>query len=65
MKINKKNQHENVSCLPKELELAIMKEVKKEVSSLLLSDSEKKKAIENANNSKVCDLEDTIKIEYV
>ena len=65
MKISKKYQFEYVCCLPVELEKAIMTEVKKSISELWLSEEEKEEAIENANCSKVCDLEDTIAIEYV
>lgn len=65
MKISKKYQFEYVCCLPIVLEKAVMTEVKKSISELLLSDEEKQEAIENANCSKVCDLEDTIQIEYV
>ena len=42
-----------------------MTEIKKVVSTLLLTDTEKQEAIENANNSKVCDLTDTIEIEFI
>ena len=54
MKINKQYKHEYVSCLPEELENKIMNEVKKVVSTLLLTDEEKQEAIENANNERVC-----------
>lgn len=65
MKIPKTYRHEYVCCLPKELEIAIMKAVKVEITTLLLTDEEKADAIENANCSKVCDLTDTIKIEFI
>ena len=39
--------------------------VRENISDLLLNNEEKKEAIENANCSKVCDLEDTIQIKYV
>lgn len=65
MKILKKYQHEYISCLPQFLENQIMIEIKKNISQLLLNKEEKQEAIENANYSKVCDLEDTIHIEYV
>lgn len=65
MKIPKKYQHEYVSCLPQSLENQIMKEVKSNISELLLNKEEKQEAIENAHSSKVCDLEDTITIKYV
>ena len=65
MKIPKQYKYEYVSCLPIELESQIMEEVKKEIETLLLTDEEKKEAIENANNEKVCNLTDTIKIEWV
>ncbi|MBD5534531.1 MAG: hypothetical protein HDQ99_02505 [Lachnospiraceae bacterium] len=65
MKIPKQYQFEHVSCLPPTLEKAIMTAVRKNVSKLLLNKEEKQEAIENANGSKVCELEDTIKIQYV
>lgn len=65
MKIPKQYQYEYVSCLPQALERQIMTAVSKKISNLLLNKEEKQEAIENANCSKVCDLEDTIQIEYV
>ena len=65
IKINRSLSHEYVSCLPKELESTIMSAVSKEIYTLLLSDSEKQEAIENANNSKICELTDTIEIEFI
>lgn len=65
MKIEKKYQNEYVACLPKTLETEIMKEVRNAIATLLITEEEKLDAIENANMSKVCDLEDTIAIEYV
>lgn len=64
IKINQSLSHEYVCCLPQEIESTIMQEVKKEISTLLLTDIEKQEAIENANNSKVCELTDTIEIEF-
>lgn len=65
MKIPKKYQFEYVSCLPQTLEHQIMTTVSQNISQLLLNKEEKQEAIENAKCSKVCDLEDTIHIEYV
>ena len=65
MKIPRKYRHEYVSCLPISLERQIMNTVKSVISSLLLSDTEKIEAIENANCSKVCDLTDTISIQFI
>lgn len=64
MNIPKIYRHEYVCCLPKELEIAIMEEVKAEIATLLITDKEKAEAIENANYSKACDLTDTIEIEF-
>lgn len=64
MKISKIYQHEYVSCLPQSLENKIMTEIKRNISQLL-SKEETQEAIENANCSKVCDLEDTIQIQFV
>lgn len=65
MKIPKQYRHEYVSCLPIDLEHAVMEEVKKAINTLLLTDEEKQEAIENANNEKVCNLTDTIEIQFV
>lgn len=65
MKIKKELSHEYVCCLPKEIEAEVMKEIEETISTLLLTDEEKAEAIENANNSKVCDLTDTIEIEFI
>ena len=65
MQIPKKYKHEYVCCLPKPLEKRIMAAVSKNISAILLNEEEKEEAVENANCSKVCDLEDTIQIEYV
>ena len=65
LKIQKQYKHEYVSCLPIKLESKIMEEVKKVIDTLLLSDSEKKEAIENAQCEKVCNLTDTISIKFI
>lgn len=65
MQISKKYKHKYVSCLPQSLERKIMREVKRNISKLILTETEKQEAIENANYSKICDLTDTINIEYV
>ena len=65
MKIPKKYQFEYIKCLPFSLMHYIMKEVKIEISKLILTNEEKQEAIENASFSKVCDLEDLIFIKYV
>lgn len=62
MNIPKKFKYEYVCCLPKDLEAAIMERVEKAIHSLLLSEEEKKQALEDANTSKVCDLTETIDI---
>lgn len=62
MNIPKKYKFKYVCCLPKDLEVAIMKRVEKVIHSLLLSEEEKKQALEDANTSKVCDLTETIDI---
>lgn len=62
MNIPKKYKFKYVCCLPKDLEVAIMKRVKKAIYSLLLSEEEKQQALEDANTSKVCDLTETIEI---
>lgn len=65
LEIPKQYRYKYVCCLPVELEQTIMTEVKKEIASLYLSDLDKKEAIENANNEKVCNLADTINIRFV
>lgn len=62
MSIPKKFKYEYVCCLPKNLEAAIMKRVEEKIHSLLLSETEKEQALEDANTSKVCDLTETIEI---
>lgn len=65
MRILVRYKHEYVSCLPKPLESQIMAEITRNILQLLLNKEEKQEAIQNANCSKVCDLEDTIQIVYV
>ena len=65
LKIPKQYKYEYVSCLPIELESQTMEEVKKEIKTLLLTEEEKQKAIENANNEKVCNLTETSNIKFV
>ena len=65
LKIPKQYKYDYTCCLPEKLERQVMQEVKKEVANLLLTDSEKQEAIENANNEKVCNLTDTISIEFI
>ncbi len=65
MIVSKEYKHEYVCCLPKELEQTVMNEVKKEINFLHLTNNEKQEAIENANNSKLCDLTDTIEIKFI
>ena len=65
LKIQKQYMHEYVSCVPIHLKSQIMEEVKKVIDTLLLSDSEKKEAIENAQCEKVCNLTDTIDIKFI
>lgn len=65
MKISKQYQFENICCLPVTMEKTIMAAVRKNISNLLLNKKEKQEAIENANCSKVCDLEHMIKIQYI
>ncbi|MGN0414431.1 MAG: hypothetical protein ACI4FX_02940 [Agathobacter sp.] len=62
VRVPKIYSHEYVCCLPLALEKRVMAEVRKEISTLLLSDEEKIEAIGNAAHSKVCDLTDTINI---
>ena len=65
MNIPKQYRHEYTICVPQSLCAAIMKEVRKVVSTLLLTEEEKKKAIDDAAHSKICDLTDTISITFV
>lgn len=58
--------HELYTCqLPTALYNEVMKEVEKEVSALMLTDQEKEDAIEQAENEKIKNLTDLIKIEFV
>ncbi len=65
MDISIRYKFEYVCCLPIALKKKIMQRVSKNIKNLALSDQEKKEAIESANCSKVCDLEDTINFRYV
>lgn len=64
MVIPKKYSHEYLMCIPQNLYAAIMEEVRKVISALLLTDEEKEQAIDDAAHSKVCDLTDTISITF-
>lgn len=58
--------HELYTCqLPTALYNEVMKEVEKEVSTLLLTDQGKEDAIEQAEYEKIKNLTDLIKIEFV
>lgn len=63
--IPKTYKFEPVCCIPADLEKQIMTKIKKEVASLLLTDTEKQEAIENANNEKIINLTNTIKIKFI
>lgn len=64
--IPKQYKHEYICCIPKQYESIIMNAIKKVIASELLTDDEKREALENANSSKVCDLTpDTINIKFV
>lgn len=65
IKLNKKYKYEYVACLPIELENRIMIEIKKAVAPLLLTEKEKQEAIECAECEKICNLTETIDIEFV
>jgi hypothetical protein len=65
MNIPKQYIHEYVSCIPETLEITIVNAIRNAVSKLYLIESEKEEAIEKAKNSKVCDLTDTININFV
>lgn len=64
MVLNKGYSNEYVCCLPSKIEKKIMTAVKETLSTLILSDQEKREAIINANNSKLCDLTDTINLVF-
>lgn len=65
MKILTKYRVKYISCLPQSLQYQIMAEVKRNISQLLLNKEEKQEAIEDAHNSKICNLEELIHIEYI
>lgn len=65
MEILKKYQFEFVCCLPERTEQMIMTAVKRTINKLFLTKEEKQEAVENANFTKVCNLEDLIHIEYI
>ena len=57
-------KHEYVYCLPKPLEQTIMENIEEKIHTLLLSEEEKRQALEDANCSKVCDLTETVEITF-
>lgn len=62
--LSKRYSHEYVCRLPLELEKKVMDAVKEASSSLILSDQERQEAVDNANNSRVCDLTDMIRLVF-
>lgn len=65
IKVSEKHRFEYVCCIPEHIKYLIVKAIKKSVEKLLLDKEEKRNAIENAKNSKVCNLEDLIHIKYI
>ena len=65
LKINKLCAHEYVCCLPNQISCEVMGEVKKAVSALHLTETEKIEACENAECEKLCNLTDTIEIQFI
>lgn len=65
IKISKQYRFEYVCYIPKHIKCLIVKAIKKSVEKLLLDKEEKRNAIENAKNSKICNLEELIHIEYI
>ena len=65
MKVNKEYKYKYVCCLPNNIANQIINEVKKAVSALHLTDTEKQEAVENAECEKLCNLTDTIAIEFI
>lgn len=64
MQIPRKYLNEYVSCIPK-YEDKIMEEVRKEINQLNLIPGEKLARIEDAENSRICDLMNTINVELI
>ena len=65
LNINKSYAHDYVCCLPNQISCEVMNEVKKVVSALHLTETEKQEAVENAECEKLCNLTDTIEIEFI
>ena len=65
IKVPEQYKHEYICCLPIKLESRIMEEVKDKIGMLPLTEEEKQEAIENACNEKLCNLMDTIQIEWL
>lgn len=65
IKILKQYANEYVACLPVSYEKEIMNTVTNAVHELYLFEEKKAAAIEDANNEKVCNLTDTIEIEFI
>ena len=66
IKLEEKYLHGYYLCqLPQEKQDEIMEEVRRVVDELLLTEKEKKEAIENAECEKVCSLTDTVEFEWI
>lgn len=65
MKIPNRYKHEYVCCLPTSLEKEIMSEVELSVEKLKIEPEERNCILCDAHNSIVCDLTDTINIEFI
>lgn len=65
MIVKQEFKHRQIRCLPYDMQQAIMSDVQKRLMEDGYRVDAIKKLIEDAMDSKVCDLEDTIKITYM
>lgn len=64
LKVDKEYANRYVGCLPEKVQKEIKDKVEESLNTLSLSKKEKEEALTNAMNSKVCDLTNTIEIEF-
>lgn len=64
IRVPKKYAHEYTCCVPKTIENQIMQAVVLAVTLLRLSDDERADAVECARLERICNLSDTIQIDF-
>lgn len=62
--VPKQYKYEYIDNIPLRLTLRLIEEIKTKIGMLNLTEKEKQEAIENACDEKLCNLTDTIEIEW-